>query len=111
MKLKRLLLAAAITLIGATGCSRRHHGRRHRLGHRPRRPLGIPEKNTVDLMPKTIAGQKINYIVLDDGSDFHQGGGQHAQTDHRGQGRRRARLDHHAQLAGDDRRGRRNRCR
>ena len=31
--------------------------------------LGIPEKNTVELMPKTIAGQKVNYIVLDDGSD------------------------------------------
>ena len=31
--------------------------------------LGIPEKNTITLMPTTIAGQKINYIVLDDSSD------------------------------------------
>lgn len=31
--------------------------------------LGIPEKNTIALMPTTIAGQKINYIVLDDASD------------------------------------------
>jgi branched-chain amino acid transport system substrate-binding protein len=35
----------------------------------PAASLGIPEKNTVDLMPKTLAGQKINYIVLDDASD------------------------------------------
>lgn len=35
----------------------------------PAASLGIPEKNTVSLMPKTIAGQKINYIVLDDASD------------------------------------------
>ena len=35
----------------------------------PASSLGIPEKNTIALMPKTIAGQKINYIVLDDASD------------------------------------------
>jgi branched-chain amino acid transport system substrate-binding protein len=35
----------------------------------PAASLGIPEKNTVALMPKTVAGQKINYIVLDDASD------------------------------------------
>ena len=35
----------------------------------PAASLGIPERNTVDLMPKEIAGQRINYIVLDDASD------------------------------------------
>lgn len=35
----------------------------------PAASLGIPEKNTIALMPKTIAGQNINYIVLDDASD------------------------------------------
>ena len=35
----------------------------------PAASLGIPEKNTIALMPKVIAGQKINYIVLDDASD------------------------------------------
>ena len=35
----------------------------------PAASLGIPEKNTVALMPKTIGGQKVNYIVLDDASD------------------------------------------
>ncbi len=35
----------------------------------PAASLGIPEKNTFALMPTTIGGQKINYIVLDDASD------------------------------------------
>jgi branched-chain amino acid transport system substrate-binding protein len=35
----------------------------------PAASLGIPEKNTFVLMPKTIAGEKVNYIVLDDASD------------------------------------------
>ena len=35
----------------------------------PAASLGIPEKNTLTLAPTTIAGQKINYIVLDDASD------------------------------------------
>jgi branched-chain amino acid transport system substrate-binding protein len=35
----------------------------------PAASLGIPEKNTIGLLPQTIAGQKVNYIVLDDGSD------------------------------------------
>jgi len=35
----------------------------------PAASLGIPEKNTIELLPKTIAGQTVNYIVLDDASD------------------------------------------
>jgi len=35
----------------------------------PAASLGIPEKNTIALLPKTIGGQKMNYIVLDDASD------------------------------------------
>ncbi|GMU70588.1 MAG: ABC transporter substrate-binding protein [Burkholderiales bacterium] len=35
----------------------------------PAASLGIPEKNTFTLLPTTIAGQKINWIVLDDASD------------------------------------------
>jgi len=31
--------------------------------------LGIPEKNTIALLPKTIAGRSVEYIVLDDASD------------------------------------------
>ena len=35
----------------------------------PAASLGIPEKNTIALMPQMIGGQKVNYIVLDDASD------------------------------------------
>jgi branched-chain amino acid transport system substrate-binding protein len=35
----------------------------------PAASLGIPEKNSFALVPTTIAGQKINYILLDDASD------------------------------------------
>ncbi len=35
----------------------------------PAASLGLPEKNTVALLPKEIAGKKIEYIVLDDASD------------------------------------------
>ena len=31
--------------------------------------LGIPEKNTIALLPKTIGGKTVEYIVLDDASD------------------------------------------
>ena len=31
--------------------------------------LGIPEKNTVELLPPTLGGQAVRYIVLDDASD------------------------------------------
>ena len=35
----------------------------------PAASLGIPEKNTIELLPREIAGKKIEYIVLDDASD------------------------------------------
>ncbi len=40
----------------------------------PAAALGIPEKNTVPLLPDTISGEKVNYIVLDDGTDASQAG-------------------------------------
>jgi branched-chain amino acid transport system substrate-binding protein len=35
----------------------------------PAASLGIPEKNTLALLPKTIAGKTVEYIVLDDATD------------------------------------------
>ncbi len=35
----------------------------------PAASLGIPEKNTVALLPKEIGGKTMQYIVLDDGTD------------------------------------------
>src|SRR5882757_10211612 len=35
----------------------------------PAASLGIPERNTIALLPQTIAGHKVEYIVLDDATD------------------------------------------
>ena len=35
----------------------------------PAASLGVPQKNSVPLMPTEIAGQKVDYIVLDDAGD------------------------------------------
>ncbi|HVF65635.1 MAG TPA: ABC transporter substrate-binding protein [Casimicrobiaceae bacterium] len=35
----------------------------------PAASLGIPERNTFELLPATIGGEKINWVVLDDASD------------------------------------------
>lgn len=35
----------------------------------PGAALGIPERNTISLLPTSIGGEKVNYIVLDDATD------------------------------------------
>jgi branched-chain amino acid transport system substrate-binding protein len=35
----------------------------------PAASLGIPERNVIDMLPREIAGQKVRYVVLDDGTD------------------------------------------
>jgi branched-chain amino acid transport system substrate-binding protein len=70
MKLNRKLLPALLTLFGCAGLAHADINVGVTVSATgPAASLGIPEKNTVALMPKTIAGQKVNYIVLDDGSD------------------------------------------
>ena len=39
----------------------------------PTSALGIPTKNGIELWPKTIAGEKVNVIMLDDATDPTQG--------------------------------------
>ena len=39
----------------------------------PAASLGIPQKNSVALLPKTIGGKSVDYIVLDDASDVTTG--------------------------------------
>ncbi|HRD35379.1 MAG TPA: ABC transporter substrate-binding protein [Rhodocyclaceae bacterium] len=69
MKFKNTLVAA-MTLAFAAGVAHAQVNVGITLSATgPAASLGIPERNTVDLMPKEIAGQKINYIVLDDASD------------------------------------------
>jgi branched-chain amino acid transport system substrate-binding protein len=70
MRFTRSLLCAALALLGASGAARADINVGVTVSATgPAASLGIPEKNTIDLMPKTIAGQKVNYIVLDDASD------------------------------------------
>ena len=38
----------------------------------PAASLGIPQRNTVALLPKEIAGQTVEYFVLDDGDRRHR---------------------------------------
>ena len=65
---KKALLAAAITL-GCTAAWADINVGVTLSATGPAASLGIPEKNTIALLPQTIGGQKINYIVLDDASD------------------------------------------
>ena len=39
----------------------------------PAASLGIPQRNTVSILPKQIAGQTVEYFVLDDGTDATRG--------------------------------------
>ena len=72
----------------------------------PAASLGIPEKNTIALMPQTIGGQKVNYIVLDDASDTTTAVSNARKLITESKVDIAARLDDDAELAGDDRRGR-----
>ena len=67
MNLKRLLLVAALSVAGFAQAQIKVGVTVSATG--PAASLGIPEKNTFAIMPTTIAGQKVNYIVLDDKSD------------------------------------------
>jgi branched-chain amino acid transport system substrate-binding protein len=70
MRFTRSLLCAALALVGAAGTAHADINVGVTVSATgPAASLGIPERNTIALMPKTIAGQKINYIVLDDASD------------------------------------------
>jgi branched-chain amino acid transport system substrate-binding protein len=69
MKLNKTLIALAATLAAATLAHADVNVGVTVSATGPAASLGIPQKNTVALMPQTIGGQKINYIVLDDASD------------------------------------------
>ncbi len=72
MKLLRTLLAAALGLAAVAAQADINIGVTVSATG-PAASLGIPEKNTIELLPTTIAGQKVNYILLDDGSDTTKG--------------------------------------
>ncbi len=66
--MKKTILATLLSAIAATALADINVGITLSATG-PAASLGIPEKNTIDLLPKTIAGQKVNYIVLDDATD------------------------------------------
>jgi branched-chain amino acid transport system substrate-binding protein len=70
MYVRRLLPALAAALVLLPGATRADITVGVTLSATgPAASLGIPEKNTFELLPTTIGGQKVNWIVLDDGSD------------------------------------------
>ena len=72
MTLNKHLVALAATLLAATLAHADVNVGVTVSATGPAASLGIPEKNTIALLPQTIGGQKINYIVLDDASDTTQ---------------------------------------
>jgi branched-chain amino acid transport system substrate-binding protein len=63
------LFAATLALLGATAVAQDIKVGVTLSATGPAASLGIPERNTFALVPQTIAGRKVQYIVLDDGSD------------------------------------------
>lgn len=66
--MKRVLLAAFLATLTLTAFAEINIGVTLSASG-PAASLGIPEKNSFAFLPTTIAGQKINYIILDDASD------------------------------------------
>ncbi|HXF44977.1 MAG TPA: ABC transporter substrate-binding protein [Burkholderiaceae bacterium] len=63
------LFAATLALSGATAAAQDIKVGVTLSATGPAASLGIPERNTFALVPQAIAGRKVQYIVLDDGSD------------------------------------------
>ncbi|MCK2125764.1 ABC transporter substrate-binding protein [Thauera aromatica] len=69
MKLKKtLLVAMSLAFVAGTAQAQLKVGISVSATG-PAASLGIPERQTVDLMPKTIGGLSVSYVVLDDASD------------------------------------------
>ena len=69
MKLRNTLLAALGLAFAATAAHAEIKVGVVLSATGPAASLGIPEKNTIALLPTTIGGEKVSYIVLDDASD------------------------------------------
>jgi len=72
MKLRFTLLAAMATLVSGAALADVNIGVSLSLTG-PGSGLGIPMQNQLKLFPKTIAGEKVNLIILDDASDPGKG--------------------------------------
>jgi branched-chain amino acid transport system substrate-binding protein len=70
----KLLLGIGLVAAATSGLSERASAAGIKIGvvisqTGPGASLGVPQAKTVPLLPKEIAGQSVEYIVLDDGSD------------------------------------------
>ena len=112
MHVRKLLpaLVAALGIAGAAGPSQADINVGVTLSATgPAASLGIPEKNTFELLPTTIGGQKVNWIVLDDASDTTKAVTNTKKLISEDKVDVDRRLDDHAELARDGRRRRRRR--
>ena len=66
---RRILLAAAALMLASAAAQAQVKIGITISTTGPAASLGVPQKNSVPLMPTEIGGQKVEYIVLDDGSD------------------------------------------
>src|SRR4051812_4643105 len=73
MKFARTLIAAAISLVAATSALADINVGVVLSLTGPGSGLGIPMQKQLALFPKTIAGEKVNLIILDDASDPGKG--------------------------------------
>lgn len=69
MNIRLLLVSASILVIAAGAAQAQIKVGVTVSATGPAASLGIPEKNAVSLMPKTIGGKTVDYVVLDDASD------------------------------------------
>lgn len=69
MKLRHTLLAAIGLAFAATAAQAEIKVGVVVSATGPAASLGIPERNTISLLPTTIGGETVRYIVLDDASD------------------------------------------
>jgi branched-chain amino acid transport system substrate-binding protein len=70
MKVKKLALVQALALAFAAGAAWADITIGVSVSATgPAASLGIPEKNTFALLPQTVGGEKVRYIVLDDATD------------------------------------------
>lgn len=70
MNVKRLALAHAVALVLAAGSAWADITIGVSVSATgPAASLGIPEKQTIALLPQTLGGEKVRYVVLDDATD------------------------------------------
>ena len=69
MTYRKVLLAAALAALAVPAAHAQLKVGVTLSATGPAASLGIPERNTFQLLPKEIGGLKVEYIVLDDGSD------------------------------------------